>query len=65
MSNPANETFGQARQGSVAAIIQVLNEHLSDIGIRTRAVVADGTCQPPRREARRGDPRFGVTDEGG
>ena len=24
--NPATETFGQARQGSVAAIIQVLNE---------------------------------------
>lgn len=45
MSNPANEAFGQARQGSVAAIIQVLNERLSDAGIRTRAVVADGILQ--------------------
>ena len=43
--NPATETFGQARQGSVAAIIQVLNERLADIGIRTRAVVADGMLQ--------------------
>ncbi|MFK8182910.1 MAG: hypothetical protein AB8B99_06005 [Phormidesmis sp.] len=43
--NPATETFGQARQGSVAAIIQVLNERLADSGIRTRAVVADGVLQ--------------------
>lgn len=43
--NPATEAFGQARQGSVAAIIQVLNERLADIGIRTRAVVADGMLQ--------------------
>lgn len=45
MINPANETFGQARQGSVAAIIQVLNEQLANNGIRTRAVVADGMLQ--------------------
>ncbi|NJM99293.1 MAG: hypothetical protein HC800_21060, partial [Phormidesmis sp. RL_2_1] len=45
MIHPANETFGQARQGSVAAIIQVLNERLADMGIRTRAVVADGVLQ--------------------
>lgn len=46
MANPViNETFGQARQGSVAAIIQVLNERLADVGIRTRAVVADGMLQ--------------------
>ncbi|MEL6492113.1 MAG: hypothetical protein AAFV85_20095 [Cyanobacteria bacterium J06634_6] len=45
MSNPTNETFGQARQGSVAAIIQVLNEQLSTSGIRTRAIVADGMLQ--------------------
>ncbi|MEL6814149.1 MAG: hypothetical protein AAFP03_04955 [Cyanobacteria bacterium J06598_3] len=45
MINPANETFGQARQGSVAAIIQVLNERLADIGIRTRAVVSEGMLQ--------------------
>ncbi|KPQ34615.1 MAG: Protein of unknown function (DUF2582) [Phormidesmis priestleyi Ana] len=44
-TNPATETFGQARQGSVAAIIQVLNEQLSTLGIRTRAVVADGMLQ--------------------
>ena len=45
MINPASETFGQARQGSVAAIIQVLNEQLASDGIRTRAVVADGMLQ--------------------
>ena len=45
MINPASETFGQARQGSVAAIIQVLNEQLAKNGIRTRAVVADGMLQ--------------------
>ncbi|MEL6157918.1 MAG: hypothetical protein AAFQ40_11600 [Cyanobacteria bacterium J06623_5] len=45
MSNPASETFGQARQGSVAAIIQLLNERLADAGIRTRAVVAEGMLQ--------------------
>lgn len=45
MTNPAKEAFGQARQGSVAAIIQVLNERLADIGIRTRAVVAEGMLQ--------------------
>ncbi len=45
MINPASETFGQARQGSVAAIIQVLNEQLANDGIRTRAVVADGMMQ--------------------
>jgi hypothetical protein len=44
-TNLASETFGQARQGSVAAIIQVLNERLADVGIRTRAVVADGMLQ--------------------
>jgi hypothetical protein len=36
---------GQARQGSVAAIIQVLNDKLADDGIRTRAVIADGMLQ--------------------
>lgn len=45
MINPANEILGQARQGSVAAIIQVLNERLADVGIRTRAVVAEGMLQ--------------------
>lgn len=46
MTTPATESFSQARQGSVAAIIQVLNERLSSLGIRTRAVVvSDGTLQ--------------------
>ena len=45
MISPVSETFGQARQGSVAAIIQVLNEQLASSGIRTRAVVADGMLQ--------------------
>lgn len=35
----------QARQGSVAAIIQVLNEKLADSGVRTRAVLAEGVLQ--------------------
>lgn len=35
----------QARQGSVSAIIQVLNEKLADSGVRTRAVLADGVLQ--------------------
>lgn len=35
----------QARQGSVAAIIQVLNAKLADSGVRARAVVAQGVLQ--------------------
>ncbi|MEO1619623.1 MAG: hypothetical protein AAFU53_01170 [Cyanobacteria bacterium J06632_3] len=54
MSNPASETFGQARQGSVAAIIQIMNERLADSGIRTRAVIAEGMlqvlCEAPSTE---------------
>ena len=45
MIHSANETLDQARQGSVAAMIQVLNERLADAGIRTRAIVADGVLQ--------------------
>lgn len=45
MTHLVNETFGQARKGSVAAIIQVLNERLADAGIRVRAVVAEGVLQ--------------------
>ncbi|MEL7504994.1 MAG: hypothetical protein AAFN18_21275 [Cyanobacteria bacterium J06554_6] len=44
-ANPANDIFGQARDGSVAAIIQILNERLTDEGIRTRAVFAEGMLQ--------------------
>lgn len=35
----------QARQGSVAAIIQLLNEHFADDGIRTRAIQDSGILQ--------------------
>lgn len=35
----------QARQGSVAAIIQLLNEKLASSGVRTRAVLAEGVLQ--------------------
>ncbi len=45
MTNPANDIVKQARQGSVAAIIQVLNEQLADDGVRTRAFFADGVLQ--------------------
>lgn len=35
----------QAQQGSMAAIIQILNEQLSDRKVRTRAVLTDGVLQ--------------------
>ncbi|WP_179228664.1 hypothetical protein [Leptolyngbya ohadii] len=35
----------QARQGSVSAIIQILNEKLASSGVRTRAVLAQGVLQ--------------------
>ncbi|HSM83019.1 MAG TPA: hypothetical protein VLS96_15115 [Nodosilinea sp.] len=35
----------QARQGSVAAIIQLLNEHFAEDGIRTRAIQDNGILQ--------------------
>ncbi len=40
-----NDIFRQAHQGSVAAIIQVLNDKLSDSGVRTRAIFANGILQ--------------------
>jgi hypothetical protein len=45
MTNPANDIVKQAKQGSVAAIIQVLNDKLADSGVRTRAIFADGVLQ--------------------
>ncbi len=45
MTNEANDIFKQAKQGSVAAIIQVLNEKLADSGVRTRAIFVDGVLQ--------------------
>ncbi len=43
--NPANDILRQAHQGSVAAIIQVLNDKLADSGVRTRAIFANGVLQ--------------------
>ncbi|MBE9069604.1 hypothetical protein IQ260_23445 [Leptolyngbya cf. ectocarpi LEGE 11479] len=40
-----NDVFGQAQDGSVAAIIQILNDQLADSGIRTRAVFVDNVLQ--------------------
>ncbi|MDX2231641.1 MAG: hypothetical protein NW220_18550 [Leptolyngbyaceae cyanobacterium bins.349] len=45
MTNEANDILKQAKNGSVAAIIQVLNEKLTDSGVRTRAMFADGMLQ--------------------
>lgn len=45
MQDPMDDIARQARQGSVAAIIQVLNEKLADARIRTRAVFAEGVLQ--------------------
>ena len=45
MVDRINDISWQAHQGSVAAIIQVLNDRLADSGIRTRAVFADGVLQ--------------------
>ena len=45
MIKSINDISSQARQGSVAAIIQVLNEQLADAGIRTRAFLAQNSLQ--------------------
>ncbi len=46
MVHPAiNNISRQARQGSVSAIIQILNEQLADSGVRTRAMLDDGVLQ--------------------
>jgi hypothetical protein len=45
MVNSVNDIFKQAHQGSVAAIIQVLNDKLTDQGVRTRAIFANGVLQ--------------------
>lgn len=44
-ADPMDDIARQARQGSVAAIIQLLNEKLADSGVRTRAMIADGVLQ--------------------
>ncbi|MBW4578837.1 MAG: hypothetical protein KME42_04580 [Tildeniella nuda ZEHNDER 1965/U140] len=45
MTSAVNDIVKQANQGSVAAIIQVLNEKLAESGVRTRAIFADGVLQ--------------------
>ncbi|AFY49566.1 hypothetical protein Nos7524_3786 [Nostoc sp. PCC 7524] len=45
MVDRINDIAWQAHQGSVAAIIQVLNEKLTQSGVRIRAVFADGVLQ--------------------
>jgi hypothetical protein len=40
-----NQIIQQARQGSIAAIIQVLNDSLADQGVRTRAILNEGMLQ--------------------
>jgi hypothetical protein len=45
MVDRINDIFWQAQQGSVAAIIQLLNQRLTDSGVRTRAVFNDGILQ--------------------
>ncbi|NJN31655.1 MAG: hypothetical protein HC824_15465 [Synechococcales cyanobacterium RM1_1_8] len=40
-----SDVFDQARSGSITAIIQVLNEHLAEAGVRTRAMGEGGMLQ--------------------
>jgi hypothetical protein len=45
MVNQINDIAWQASQGSIAAIIQILNEKLAHSGVRTRAVFDSGVLQ--------------------
>ncbi|BAY76269.1 hypothetical protein NIES25_27180 [Nostoc linckia NIES-25] len=45
MIDRINDIAWQAHQGSVAAIIQLLNEKLTKSGVRTRAIFSDGVLQ--------------------
>ena len=45
MTNQINDTFMQARQGSITAIIQIMNEQLAKLGVRIRAIFSDGVLQ--------------------
>lgn len=45
MTQTIDDIDRQARQGSVAAIIQLLNEHFAAAGIRTRAMLDNGILQ--------------------
>ncbi|NER05105.1 MAG: hypothetical protein F6K17_22170 [Okeania sp. SIO3C4] len=54
MTDRINDIFIQARQGSVAAIIQVLNQQLATLDVRIRAIFSDGVlqllCEAPQIE---------------
>ncbi len=54
MPDTIEDIVSQARQGSMAAIIQVLNERLADQGVRTRAILQEGVlqvlCEAPTAE---------------
>ncbi len=45
MANPIDDIARQAREGSVASIIQILNDELAQVGVRARAVFAEGVLQ--------------------
>ncbi|MGD2183843.1 hypothetical protein [Lusitaniella coriacea] len=45
MAERIDEIVRQARQGSMAALIQLMNEQLADLGVRTRAMFSDGILQ--------------------
>ncbi|MEG3991060.1 hypothetical protein QUA13_28700 [Microcoleus sp. S28C3] len=45
MANPIDDIARQAREGSVAAIIQILNDKLAQVSVRARAVFAEGVLQ--------------------
>lgn len=45
MADRINDIAWQAHQGSVAAIIQILNEKLANSGVRTRAIFNNGVLQ--------------------
>lgn len=45
MTDPMDDIARQARQGSVSAIIQILNEKLAVSGVRTRAMFDQGVLQ--------------------
>jgi hypothetical protein len=49
----ASDVFSQAQSGSITAIIQILNEDLADVGVRTRAVL-EGTVLELLCEASKG-----------
>ncbi|MBE9138751.1 hypothetical protein IQ254_16380 [Nodosilinea sp. LEGE 07088] len=63
--HPTVDDIGfQARQGSVAAIIQILNEHFAGDGIRTRAVQDSGILQLLVEASTAADlPREGIVEQ--